>query len=278
MKTNWHKKPTFSGRYLNFYSHHPYNYKINVVNNLIDRGITLSQKDFHKENIEKIRSILQKNNYPPSIINLCIKKRLNHLYASGMNSQPHHPLYTTLSHTQTTHPNPAGHRTSAITHTSPKYMPLPYVLGLSEKLSLILKSFNIRIASRNVNDLSRFFKSTKDRISKLDTADVIYNIPCSDCTATYIGTTKRPLKTRLHEHKRDVYDPPDKWTVLTKHTWQQDHTFSFDNVQIVDKSVNYKKRMILEMNHIASNPNLINQRSDTENLSVLYHPLLKSKP
>ena len=79
MKTNWHQQPTCSDRYLNFHSHHPYNYKINVINNLIDKGITLSRKDFHKENIEKIRSILQKNNYPPNIINPCIKKRLNHL-------------------------------------------------------------------------------------------------------------------------------------------------------------------------------------------------------
>ena len=73
-------------------------------------------------------------------------------------------------------------------------MPLPYVHDLSEKLSGILKPFNIRIASRNVNDLSRFFKSMKDRICKFDTADVIYNIPCSDCTATYVGSTKWPLK------------------------------------------------------------------------------------
>ena len=80
-------------------------------------------------------------------------------------------------------------------------MALPHVQGLSEKLSGILKPFNIKIASRNVNNLSRFFKPTKDRISKLDTADVVYNIPCTDCTATYIGTTKRPLKTRIHERR-----------------------------------------------------------------------------
>ena len=56
------------------------------------------------------------------------------------------------------------------------------------------------------------------------------------------------------------------------------NTFSFDNVQIEDKSVNYKKRMILEMAHMAINLNSINQRSDTENISVFYHPLLNIKP
>ena len=65
-------------------------------------------------------------------------------------------------------------------------------------MSGILKPFNVKIAPRNINDLSHLFKSAKDPIPLLDTADAVYNIPCSDCTATYIGTTKRSLKTRIH--------------------------------------------------------------------------------
>ena len=75
-------------------------------------------------------------------------------------------------------------------------------------MSGILQPFNIKIAPRNINDLSHLFKSAKDPIPLLDT--IQYNIPCSDCTATYIGTTKRPLKTRIHEHQKDVYNPPEK--------------------------------------------------------------------
>ena len=47
-----------------------------------------------------------------------------------------------------------------------------------------------------------------------------------------------------------VYNPPEKWTALTKHEWHQDHTFNFNNIKIVDRSDHYKKRMILEMTHI----------------------------
>ena len=54
IKTNWYQKPTCSGRLLNFYSHHPMNHKINVINHLVDIGITLSHITFHKENIQKI--------------------------------------------------------------------------------------------------------------------------------------------------------------------------------------------------------------------------------
>ena len=146
------------------------------------------------------------------MINSCIRKRLNQ-------------------------PPPENFRYQ-YTQPPPKYVSLPYVQGLSEKLSGILKSFSIKIASRDVNNLSRFFKPTKYRLSEIDTADVVYNIPCTDCTATYICTTKRPLKTRIHEHKRDVCNPPDKWTALTKHAWEQDH--NFDSIQIVDRADNYK--------------------------------------
>ena len=61
-----------------------------------------------------------------------------------------------------------------------------------------------------VNNLTHFFKSPKDPISKLDIADVVYNIPCPGCTANYIVTTKLPLKNRIREQIIDVFRPPEK--------------------------------------------------------------------
>lgn len=34
--TNWYRKPTWSGRYINFLSSHPTKYKINIIYNLVD--------------------------------------------------------------------------------------------------------------------------------------------------------------------------------------------------------------------------------------------------
>ena len=48
-------------------------------------------------------------------------------------------------------------------------------------------------------------------------------------------------------------------------------------VKIVDRSNNYKKRMILEMTHIASNSHTVNQKTDIDNLSAFYFPLLNKK-
>lgn len=40
--TNWYRKPTWSGRYLNFNSSQPLKYKVYVVNRLVDRALLLS--------------------------------------------------------------------------------------------------------------------------------------------------------------------------------------------------------------------------------------------
>ena len=106
LRTNWHQKPTYSGRIINFYSHHPLSYKINAINNLVDRGITLSHKTFHSENIKKIKSILSLNNYPTNFIHTVIKSRVRHLShkVPKTNTQTHQPsLYTSQvsSHTHT---------------------------------------------------------------------------------------------------------------------------------------------------------------------------------
>ena len=79
IRINRHQKPTHSGRIINFYSHHPLTYKINAINNLVDKGITLSHKTFRSENIKKIKSILLLNNYPTNFIHSVIKSRVRHL-------------------------------------------------------------------------------------------------------------------------------------------------------------------------------------------------------
>lgn len=77
--TNWYRKPTFSGRYVNYFSSHPHNYKIRVITSLVDRAILLSDKRFHHSNIKIVREILINNCFPIHIINRLIKKRLKEL-------------------------------------------------------------------------------------------------------------------------------------------------------------------------------------------------------
>jgi len=73
--TNWFRKPTFSGRYINFYSNHPFQYKMNTITNLVDHAILLFDKRFHATNLEIVESILMNNGYPNSVIKKQINKR-----------------------------------------------------------------------------------------------------------------------------------------------------------------------------------------------------------
>ena len=74
--TNWHRKNTFSGRYLNYFSNHSLNQKIGIIKNVVDTAILLSHEKFHEENLETIKNLLILNNYPKNLINKHIKSRI----------------------------------------------------------------------------------------------------------------------------------------------------------------------------------------------------------
>ena len=55
---NCHRKPPFSGRFLNVKLQHPLIYKKGIVFNLVDKDILLSDPKFHKENLKLVEQLL----------------------------------------------------------------------------------------------------------------------------------------------------------------------------------------------------------------------------
>ena len=51
-----------------------------------------------------------------------------------------------------------------------------------------------------MNSMSTFIKTGKDKIKKEDLSNVVYKVNCQDCNYSYVGQTKRKLKTRLKKH------------------------------------------------------------------------------
>jgi len=86
LTTNWYRKPTFSGRYINFFSNHPLQYKINTIKNLVDHAILLSDAQFHTENLQIVKSILINNGYPNNILIKEINSRYKFLMYNRLNS------------------------------------------------------------------------------------------------------------------------------------------------------------------------------------------------
>ena len=74
----------------------------------------------------------------------------------------------------------------------------------------------------------------------------------------------------MNEHKNNIRETPNEQNALTKHTIQKDHFFDFVNTKILANEPNYKKRLLLEMCHIAGTDDAVNFRIDVENLSKIY--------
>jgi len=66
--TDWFHKTTFSGRYLSFYSNHPFSHKIGTIYGLVEHAIKLSHPFFYEKNLKLCIEILLNNGYLLSLI------------------------------------------------------------------------------------------------------------------------------------------------------------------------------------------------------------------
>ncbi|KYN29720.1 hypothetical protein ALC57_00983 [Trachymyrmex cornetzi] len=74
---DWYHKPSFSARYLNYFSCHQRCHKMGIIMSLIDRVLLLSHPTFHEKNFKFIINILLTNGYPLKLIFESIRKRLH---------------------------------------------------------------------------------------------------------------------------------------------------------------------------------------------------------
>ena len=81
----------------------------------------------------------------------------------------------------------------------------------------------------------------KDLVERSSRPGVVYQIPCRDCTGIYIGETGRAYKTRLAEHKRELWPASlakvddnnlNKKPALVKHVITKDHRIDWDHSKI----------------------------------------------
>ena len=75
---------------------------------------------------------------------------------------------------------------------------------IKRRLKSVIEHFypqvNARIIFQSSNSIQNFFKF-KDRIPLSLASSVVYQYTCRQCSATYIGETKKQLKVRISQHK-----------------------------------------------------------------------------
>ena len=96
----------------------------------------------------------------------------------------------------------------------------PNVCGLSEKLEKVCNALVISTAFKPVKTLRQTLMKVKKRVPEDKRIGVVYEVPCKDCSSTYVRETKRKLKVRLEEHRQAVKrgDPKNQIPVHAHNT------------------------------------------------------------
>ena len=200
--TDWFNKPTSSGRLINFCSDHPEQQRINIIYNHVDRAISLSNKQFHKKNLNIVIQILQDNNYSREFINRYIHTRQCKIKHKSQHKD-------TFTHNRFT-----AHSSLLFTDQF-------------DKIASILKPFNFRVLPLVKKSFNSILKLGKNDADKWDETNVVYKFTCKSCPASYVGVTKCALKTRINEHRKN--NNPE--AVVYQHITNFSHEFGWNNVK-----------------------------------------------
>jgi len=239
------------GRYLSYISGHPLCHKIGTIYGLVDRAILLSHPIFHQKNLEYVIKVLIDNSYPLDLIFKKMALRIKELIRR-INSKK---LEQRLVQER-------------------KMIVFPYVKNISGLINSAIDKKDYMIGYRILNKLTGFIKRHKDKNRFEDNNNVVYKILCNGCNASYVGQTKRKVKTRINEHIKNIKVEESKHSVITKHILEFNHTFDWQNVKIMDVETNYYKRLISEMIYIKTQDNGLNLMEDTDCLDSSYFNLL----
>jgi len=228
-------KPTFSGKFLNFYSHHPITHKRGVVIGLTDKILKLTHPKYYSKNFTETINLLRRNGYPSEFIFHTINNRIKNC---------------TFKKTNTTDTSNKERK---------KFFTVPFVKKIPDSLITFKKKSNLQIAHTIPNKLREYIKTGKDKLELKECCDVVYKINCKVCKASYVGQTKRCLKTRLHEHRTDINKKSGLLSVISQYRLQENHEFDWDNCMVLDMEPSYYKRLLSEIVNIKLQQNGLNR-------------------
>ena len=196
----FHKK-TFTGLLTSFDSFTSFSYKIGLVKCLIDRAFKINNTwfGFHLD-LEDIKKILQRNNYPLKIIDKIVLGYLNKQVSN------------------------ADTDTKSENEQNIRYFKLPFIgkfsntaqIKIKKLASKYCKSASVKVIFTSCKIGQSF--SAKDLVPLRLRSNVIYKFSCAGCNACYIGETTRHFSKRIEEHLRS-----DKQSHIYKHLQENEN-------------------------------------------------------
>jgi len=223
----------------------------------VDRAILLSHPSYQQKNFEFCIGFLLENGYPITLIFKTIIERLKNLFNNKLSLNINKitvPEKTDVTHNETI-----------------KYFAIPYARNISEITSSLINKSNLKVEFRSINKINNF-RVHKDRTEQTHIKNMVYRIHCKDCDVSYVGQTRRQLRTKVKEHRNNI--KLEEHSVVLKHMLSCNHSFDWNHrYRILDTEPNYNKRLISEMLHIKEQSNSINSQKDTEFLDDAYFSL-----
>ena len=149
--------------------------------------------------------------------------------------------------------------------------------GLSEAVRLTLTNSSCRymfVSSHRETSRPSFLYRPKDHPADLDQSGVVYQLPCSNCPASYIGQTRRKLSQYLSEQRRAMVQSDFNAFALAEHAWSEDHPVDWKNMKILARPRDNCTRTIEEAMFIRTTPNVLHR--DQGALPVEYDNLIST--
>ena len=242
-KTKVYCKPSHTDRYLDFNSNHAFSHKMSVSRCLHSRAVLFSS-DAHDKNIEfqRIMNVLRHNNFPDHVI------RKSDTSASKRNEDISDDVFTGS-------------------------VSLPYIKGCSERISRVLKRFNIKSHYKPLNKLSNIFGLPKDPVEQNKKCGVVYEVPCADCDKVYVGQTGNSLETRLKQHQAACRLFQIEKSALAEHSVQADHRINWSDAKVITSETRWRQRLLAEAFHTTKRSDQALNRCDMS-LPTVYKRLL----
>jgi len=151
---------------------------------------------------------------------------------------------------------------------------LPYVEGTTERIKRVLEGYNVKTSIKPLTTLRQLLSKPKDEIPLGKKTGVVYEIPCEDCTAVYVGETKRSLDTRRKEHKASVRLAKTDASALAQHANALNHNIAWEDTRVLASENNWVKRRWTEAWFIARNNQALFNRDCGRTMPNTYFPLL----
>ena len=255
-----YRKPVHAGNYLHAYSYQPLSQKSTVIRSLFLRAYRFCDKQFLKEEEDRIKQNFLDLGYTDKFIEKCrasaYKGRMNEVRKGNLLALQELPFASTSI-------TPKEKQEPLATLTLPYH---PCMLKLKPRLS----EMGIRMAFSSNSSIQQQLRRKPTREQPRGSC---YIVSCSACPKVYVGQTGKYVEECMEEHSRDPYETTGG--AMHRHNAIPGHVMDLRNPTQVYSSDCYYTRVTVEAALIHIAPTIQhNTASASNNSNDLVAPVI----